>query len=621
MKRIENEEYSVDENQIIDEIQYFEAEEFKIKEIISNNMEDFKVKEIQIRTLDEASKKTSIEKPDSLRKKLNNIKTGVNTAATTTASASIALVAALGVGAIVIDPVDDIIDFGTVQYINYYVEYEEVDDVLNENVKINFEKDLNDGFYTIVINKETEEIKTLNHEFITFYNVDENTTFEVVTKDEKDNIVDSFEVSVSTVSPYQYLGVGSMNYNLIQNPDDTVSLEMILEVYDEGLIPKAYLSDLNGNDLDYESVYYEDKLIINNIVDEEFNLNAFLYKEENNNYFAVQSYKILNYNLENPINAELERVEVLNSSYSYDGSVPTEIYLDGYLSSNDYLDILVYNQTGEIIDEQLNINDLNYPITFNDLPTDEEVIFDYKLYHYGNVIKKGSYQTSLAIKEEYLDASYDYGAINPGDVMATYNKDGTYNAYFNSGFRNNSEYDMIYKIELNDGMVNRYEYIGNEAIGYIHNIDSNDQFSLVHKVMIKEDKTYYAIYDYYLASGSFGVTRDEEGNMELQPYLDVFEADTPKTYQFSSYQDFKEDLLVTAILSTGETLEFKVMKDSLNDYENYPSIDLNDYEYESVKFIVKVLANPIYGMGDMIIESGIDIYGDIYTEFILEFEF
>ena len=417
MKRIENEEYSVAENQIIDEIQYFEAEEFKIKEIISNNMEDFKVKEIQIRTLDEAPKKTSIEKPDSLRKKLNNIKTGVNTAATTTASASIALVAALGVGAIVLDPFNDNSDFGIVQYINYYVEYEEVDDVLNENVKINFEKDLNDGFYTIVINKETEEIKTLNHDFITFYNVDENTIFEVITKDEKDNIVDSFEVNVSTVSPYQYLGIGSMNYNLIQNPNDTVDLEMILEEDTDGLIPKAYLSDLNGNDLDYESVYYEDKLIINNIVDEEFNLNAFLYKEENNNYFAVQSYKIHNYNLENPINAELERVEVLNSSYSYDGSVPTEIYLDGYLSSNDYLDILVYNQTGEIIDEQLNINDLNYPITFNDLPTDEEVIFDYKLYHYGNVIKKGSYQTSLAIKEEYLDASYDYVAItSPGFI-------------------------------------------------------------------------------------------------------------------------------------------------------------------------------------------------------------
>ena len=621
MKRFENEEYSVAENQIIDEIQHFEAEEFKIKEIISNNMEDFKVKEIQTRTLDETSKKTSIEKPDSLRKKLNNIKTGVNTAATTTASASIALVAALGVGAIVMDPVDDVIEFGTIQYINYYVEYEEVDDVLNENVKIKFEKDLNDGFYTIVINKETEEIKTLNHDFITFYNVDENTTFEVITKDEKDNIVDSFKVNVSTVSSYQYLGVGSMNYNLIQNPDDTVDLEMILEEDTDGLIPKAYLSDLNGNDLDYESVYYEDKLIINNIVDQEFNLNAFLYKEENNNYFAVQSYKIHNYSLENPINAELERVEVLNSSYSYDGSTPTEIYLDGYLSSNDYLDIRVHNRTGDIIDEYLNINDLNYPITFNDLPTDEEVIFDYKLYHYGNVIKKGSYQTSLAIKEEYLDASYDYWAINPGDVMATYNKDGTYNAYFNSGFKNNSEYDMIYKIELNDGIVNRYEYIGNEAIGYIHNINSNDQFSLVHKVMIKEDKTYYAIYDFYLASGSFGVSHDEEGNMELQPYLDVFETDTPKIYQFSSYQNFKEDLLVTAILSTGETLEFKVSKDSLNDYENYPSIDLNDYEYETVKFIVKVLANPIYGMGDMIIESGIDIYGDVYTEFILEFEF
>ena len=199
--------------------------------------------------------------------------------------------------------------------------------------------------------------------------------------------------------------------------------------------------------------------------------------------------------------------------------------------------------------------------------------------------------------------------------MATYNKDGTYNAYFNSGFINNSEYDMIYKIELNDGFVSQYEYIGNEAIAYIHNIDSQDQFSLIHKVMIKEDKTYYSIYNFYLASGTFGVMYE---NGQPLVSIDVYETESKQIYEISSNDNFGSDLFVTATLSTGQVLEFVISKDSLDDY---PTIDLTDYEYETVKITIKALVNPVYGMGDLIIETGVDIIGDIYTEVILEFEF
>ena len=56
MRKIENEEYSVDEMQSIDEFQYFKAEEFGVKEIVGNTMEDFKVKEVQERIVDETLK-------------------------------------------------------------------------------------------------------------------------------------------------------------------------------------------------------------------------------------------------------------------------------------------------------------------------------------------------------------------------------------------------------------------------------------------------------------------------------------------------------------------------------------------------------------------------------------
>ena len=624
MKNLDKEEFDIKEIQFVDELQHFKAEEFKIKEMQSNVMEDFKVAEIQREYYKETKSTKKSDNPESLRKKIEGIKSSVQTATASTVSASVGVIAALGIGTIVLETQFDTMepenfDFGVVEYTNYYVDYQEVDDNFIENVKIEFQKDLNDGFYTLVVNKSTNETKKLDNNYISFNDVDETTVFEVITKNENNTIVNSFEIEISTTSSFQYLGIGNMNYELTQNLDNSYNLEMILEEYSDDLIPRAYLSDLNGNDLHYQSHFLDNKLVIKNINDTEFNLNAFLYKKENNNYYAIQGYKINNYNVKSPIDAKLKRVEVLNTSYSYDNSIPTEVYFDGYLSETDHLDLLIYNEKGDIVDEALDIIDLKYPVVFNNLPEAEILSFNYILYHDGNVIKKGNYETSTAIKEEYLLASYDYVNVNPGDTLITFNKDGTYNAYFYCAFKNNSEYDMIHKIELSDGIASQYEYIGDEHIAYILNIDSPEQFSIINKVMIREDKTYYSIYDFYLASGSLGA-KYENGNWDLPLNIDLYEKEN-KIFELSTYNKIVADTLITATLSTGQILNFVISKDSFNNYNNYPTIDLTNYEYESIKFSIKVLVNPYYGMGDYIIETGIDIVGDNFIEVILEYEF
>ena len=624
MKNLDKEEFDIKEIQFVDELQQFKAEEFKIKEMQSNVMEDFKVAEIQREYYKETKSTKKSDNPESLRKKIEGIKSSVQTATASTVSASVGVIAALGIGTIVLETQFDTMepenfDFGVVEYTNYYVDYQEVDDNFIENVKIEFQKDLNDGFYTLVVNKSTNETKKLDNNYISFNDVDETTVFEVITKNENNTIVNSFEIEISTTSSFQYLGIGNMNYELTQNLDNSYNLEMILEEYSDDLIPRAYLSDLNGNDLHYQSQFLDNKLVIKNINDTEFNLNAFLYKKENNNYYAIQGYKINNYNVKSAIYAKLKRVEVLNTSYSYDNSIPTEVYFDGYLSETDHLDLLIYNEKGDIVDETLDIIDLKYPVVFNNLPETEILSFNYILYHDGNVIKKGNYETSTAIKEEYLYASYDYVNVNPGDTLITFNKDGTYNAYFYCAFKNNSEYDMIHKIELSDGIASQYEYIGDEHIAYILNIDSPEQFSIINKVMIREDKTYYSIYDFYLASGSLGA-KYENGNWDLPLNIDFYEKEN-KIFELSTYNKIVADTLITATLSTGQILDFVISKDNFNNYNNFPTIDLTNYEYESIKFSIKVLVNPYYGMGDYIIETGIDIVGDNFIEVILEYEF
>ena len=96
---------------------------------------------------------------------------------------------------------------------------------LTKNVKIHFDKDLNDGFYTIVVNKETNEEKELIYDYVSFDNLTlDNYSFEVQTFNKSKKIVDKYDININTRNNKDYLGDIKYKYELSNNTDDTYNL-------------------------------------------------------------------------------------------------------------------------------------------------------------------------------------------------------------------------------------------------------------------------------------------------------------------------------------------------------------------------------------------------------------
>ena len=379
---------------------------------------------------------------------------------------------------------------------------------------------------------------------------------------------------------------------------------------------KAFIKDLDGNYLDYESSYIENVVTISSIKEENFNIVAGAYRIEEENYYSETMYYLNSFDVRNPSLIDLDRVEILNMSYTIDGeTIPTLIYFGGYLTANDSFDVVAYDEYGEELTRISNITDLSLPVIFNGLPTDGEVTFKYFLNHRGNIINESSYITSLSIPEEYLYIDYGYYYANPGDGLMTYNDDHTFNYYVYSGFENNSNYDLVYKVELALDMIPKYEYTGIDAVAEITNIGPNEYYSVIHKVMVREGKNYYAISTFYLASGSvcFEYTENEE---MLYSYIDIYSNDD-KTYTISSYITASGMINAEVILSTGEIINYEF------DYEELyygKIIDLSNYQYEGLSIRVIMYGNLNYGMGDIILETGIEYKGNLYLELKEEYK-
>jgi hypothetical protein len=316
------------------------------------------------------------------------------------------------------------------------------------------------------------------------------------------------------------------------------------------------------------------------------------------------------FNINIPSLIEFERIEILNMSYTIDGqTIPTFIYFDGYLAANDYLEVVAYNEAMEELDKVSSITNLSSPVIFNGLPADEDVTFKYFINHRGNIMDEKTYKSSLATPEEYLNIKYTYYYANPGDVLITYNDDFTYNGYVYTGFEHNSNYDLIHKVELADGMIPKYEYIGTDKVAEITQIEPNEYLSLVQKVMVKDGEKYYVIGNFYLASGTVGFDYIE--GEPLDYFLGEIYSNEDKTYTISSYLKTDDMAEVEVTLSTSEVLNFEFLASELYDGK---IIDLTDYEYDSLQIKVKVLANPFYGDGDRILETGITVKGRLYLE-------
>ena len=630
MKKYENEEYNADELQEIKEVLYFEAEEFKVNEIITVKNEEFKVKEFEVRAVDEVFEVRKRKPDESLKKKIDNLKTGLNTTATTALSTTVAVVAAVSVGAVMPELIDTN-DFGSIEFNSYVMEYDflENDYSLTKNVKIHFNKDLNDGFYTIVVNKETNETKQLINDYVSFDNLTlDSYSFEVQTFNKSKKIVDKYDININTLNKKDYLGDVKYKYQITNNDDDTYDLSLTLNEESTNFVSIAYLEDLSGNDLGYCAKSDNNTIIFENIKEKEFNIKGGCYYLDGDNYYMVYSYRMNNFNVSLPSNINLDRVEILNSTYSLYGSeIPTHLYFNGNLMDGDYFNVNVYNSTGEIIDKSENIYDSSKPAIFMDLPTEEELTFEYILYSDSVEVKRDTYTTIVNIPSEYLNIEYTLHNINPGDVLLTYNDNLTYNVYIPTSFSNESEYDVIYKAELVIDEQIMYSYLGTNSVGRIlsvnpwHYLDSEKYpagYSLFFKVFVRVGYNYYVISNCVRTSGTIMVNYEEE-LADAYSHIYVSTSDeSDKIYLIDAYEEIINNLDVVVTLSTGEVLTFTISKDDIENGNAY--IDLSSYEYDSVEFTITGQMNVCYGLGDMVVDSGIDIVGMMYVEFICRYQ-
>jgi len=587
----ENEEYRSDEFLNIGENLHFEAEEFKIPELIRNSFEEYKVLEIEERVVEEGC---TFVKKKNFQEQFNKLKNGINSISSTISSA-VAAVAAVGVGAIALVPTQIL---GQVEFVNYYIDYYYDDAILKKDVRIYFDIDFSQGYYAVVENTNTNESKNIDYEFVCFEDIgDEVGEFEVSVFNKNKEVVETFDISVNPIGTNNYIGLLDIEYDILQNSNGTFNL--VLTVDESSPHLNTYLTDLNGYNLGYDITYTDNTIEIKNISEEEFNIFVGSYSFENENYYAIKTYKLNSFNILKPSNIELSKLEVLNSSYATESGVPTYLYFDGSLISSDYAEIVLCDSSNNELETYSNITDLSNPIIFYDLPSGQNLTFKFRTYHKGEMVSEEIYETDIAVPQNYLNASVDFYFPNPGEVLITYNDDGSYNCYIYTGFANNSEFNSVYRLELQSETGPTYEYFGTDNVASFENIDLNNKYySIIYKVFIFDGINYYAIKNFALASGSVEMQKDEEGQF-LNSNIKISNI-AEKTYSIFAYSHVESDALVEVILSTGETINYNFTKENMKEEI---ILDLTSYEYNSITIKMTVKCNPYYGMGDIILEN------------------
>ena len=168
-----------------------------------------------------------------------------------------------------------------------------------------------------------------------------------------------------------------------------------------------------------------------------------------------------------------------------------------------------------------------------------------------------------------------------------------------TGFANNSEFNSVYRLELQSETGPTYEYFGTDNVASFENIDLNNKYySIIYKVFIFDGINYYAIKNFALASGSVEMQKDEEGQF-LNSNIKISNI-AEKTYSIFAYSRVESDALVEVILSTGETINYNFTKENMKEEI---ILDLTSYEYNSITIKMTVKCNPYYGMGDIILEN------------------
>ena len=305
---------------------------------------------------------------------------------------------------------------------------------------------------------------------------------------------------------------------------------------------------------------------------------------------------------------KLARIEVLNESFDINyASKPTNIYYEGYIKDSDYLNVNVYDSTNNLIAHQEKITSTNDVITFLDLDTTQELTLEYILYNQeGTKISEEQYQFMAALPSQYENIGYSAVSVNPGDAYLTYNDDLTFNAYFYTNFSHDTEFELYYKLVLENEGVKTYSLISDEEIAIFENLDSTNHYAVYYTDMVKHDLVYYALKDKVVPSGTVGF--DIEEGYGISGYIAAYESDTVQIYDVYLGPKVYSDLEVTIILD--ETQEIKLTIPLSDIIDSSFILDLSSYTYETFAIEVIGMMNPFASFSDLIESTNVEIKGN-----------
>ncbi len=289
---------------------------------------------------------------------------------------------------------------------------------------------------------------------------------------------------------------------------------------------------------------------------------------------------------------DLTRLEIApeNSNFSYEGgTIPARLYFDGILLKGDSVTVEIYDATNTLLHSKENITNLNEAIVFYDLPY-EEIRVDYKIVNNQQEVLSNSYTTILddSILSEF---SFSMNAPNPGEVVCTYNDDGTSNFYFDmssNGFSHSPiENDAYYVIEVTRNLDSADNadgrYAGTDLIAIIKNMEGS-YYSPIYSAYIVADDGITAYGKYYTTpSGTIEPTSEY-----IDYVLTEQDADNPNLYYINHYNIYYEQPYEVRLHINGDEegilIEYvDTSTDSLLDLQidltNYLDL-IGDNEYE-----------------------------------------
>ena len=321
---------------------------------------------------------------------------------------------------------------------------------------------------------------------------------------------------------------------------------------------------------------------------------------------------------------ELARCEIFNTSYNsvYGDTIhaPVYLYFNGFLNEGDTYSVKVFDSDGGEVASVVDLTLSDKPVIFTDLSVDTEYTFAFYLTADGEETLAGSVTNTLTVYEYSGLPPFFCTSPNPGDVLITYNEDGTSNVYLYMNVQE-TEYDMYYKVYLVDTAYSDnsdfYECVGKDNVAVLENIPAG-RYALKYAVLINEGGTCYSAYDLVYPSGTVVAGLDENGYYPESCGSASYDSATGNL-DISVYGNVVGGLNVTIINDDGQISEITVpVEDVYADYGTSTcTVNLSAYGLTSFTVTIEGEAILQYGDGDTI-KSEVTVTGDESCPFKIE---